>query len=424
VRVLEDLWSSKIKDFWHAKIEDFSTAKTCAKYGLDTVLVEKKEDFKCVKFAQVVDSNIWDFIKFNSKFVNREIKGIRIIAPDGTEIETSSKEFPLYSLDRQIFDGELVKLAIKVGAEYINKTRATGLIREEEEIKGIKAKVNEKEDVEIRSNIVIGADSIESKIARWSGIRNNWKIEDLDPCAEAIIAPVDNLDPYLCQYFWGDNKVPFGEVRSTPIGDETFAVTAEIFSNLAEKSPKYYLIRYLKKEGYLTKVIDKSASAFPLALSRHISGDNVILVGDTAGQGSSSWGGGILHAMNAGIMAGENAVEAHEERDFSYDLLSRYEKRWYRYRGRRDTIVRKVLRGMMPVFWHDKNLNKFVRLLKEADCVYTDKLIQRFGSEILTQNFMLKVRSKMLKELSMDEWVEAGSHYRKYNKVFWDEFMA
>lgn len=399
-------------------------AKTCAKYGLNTVLVERKENFKRMKFAQTVDFNIFDFVRLNSKIADRAINGIIITSPDGCDIETSTKNLPMYCLNRQIFDSELVNLAIKNGVEYKNKTRATGLIKENGLIKGIKTKIDEKDDVEIRSNIVIGADGVESKVARWAGIRNNWMMEDLDPCAEAIITHVNNLDPNLCHYFWGDDKVPFGEIRFTPISDDTFAVTAEVFSCLAKESPLYYLMHYLKKEGYLTKVIVKSVSVFPLALSEHLSGDNVMLVGDTAGQGSSSWGGGILHAMNAGVMAGENAVEAHEEKDFSYKVLSRYEERWYKYRGRRDTIVRKLLRGMMPVIWHDEILNKFVSFLKESDCVYTDEFIERVGSEIFTQSLVSKIRSKMPKNVSMEEMMQAISYYRNYNKVFWDEFMA
>jgi Pyruvate/2-oxoglutarate dehydrogenase complex, dihydrolipoamide dehydrogenase (E3) component, and related enzymes len=36
-----------------------TAAKTCAKYGLDTVLVERKEDFKRAKFAQVLHRRIY-----------------------------------------------------------------------------------------------------------------------------------------------------------------------------------------------------------------------------------------------------------------------------------------------------------------------------------------------------------------------------
>ena len=73
-------------------------------------------------------------------------------------------------------DSELVKLAVNDGAELMLKTRFTGLIREDGEIKGIKAKIGGEEDVEIRSNIVIGADGIESKVGRYAGIYENLEI--------------------------------------------------------------------------------------------------------------------------------------------------------------------------------------------------------------------------------------------------------
>ena len=132
-------------------------AKTCAKDGLNTVLSERREDFRCVKFTQLLNTRICDFIKIDKKFVYNEIKGTKIISPDGTEIETHEPVLLNYAINREKFDEELVNLAVKNGTEFINKTRATGLIREDGMVKGIKAKIDEKEEVEIRSNIVIGA---------------------------------------------------------------------------------------------------------------------------------------------------------------------------------------------------------------------------------------------------------------------------
>ena len=50
--------------------------------------------------------------------------------------------------------------------------------------------------------------------------------------------------------------------------------------------------------------------------------DGVMLVGDAARQPCLPSSAGTLHAMDAGVFAGETAVEAHEEGDFPSNLLS------------------------------------------------------------------------------------------------------
>ena len=147
-------------------------AKTCAKFGLDTVLVERKEKVgKPFAFDVAAPCPIHDYIKIDKKYCI-PLCTLRQFAPDGTELRWSEpKEYDTcYVLNRDIFDNEVLNLALKEGPEYLNKTRATGLIREDGKIKGIKAKIDEKEDVEIRSNIVIGADGVEHKVGRWAGI--------------------------------------------------------------------------------------------------------------------------------------------------------------------------------------------------------------------------------------------------------------
>jgi digeranylgeranylglycerophospholipid reductase len=147
-------------------------AKTCAKYGLDTVLVERKEEpGRPATFTWIADRRIFDYIQIKREFATPIYRLIHA-SQDGTEMCTPyHDEYELcYEVDRKVFDRELLKLPLKKGAEYMNKTRATGLIKEGGQIKGVKAKINEKEDVEIRSNIVIGADGVESKIGKWAGI--------------------------------------------------------------------------------------------------------------------------------------------------------------------------------------------------------------------------------------------------------------
>ena len=57
-------------------------------------------------------------------------------------------------------------------------------------------------------------------------------------------------------------------------------------------------------------------------------GDNIMVVGDAAGQVSPLTGGGIYLAMSCGSIAGEVAAKAVKKGDYSMETLLEYERRW------------------------------------------------------------------------------------------------
>jgi digeranylgeranylglycerophospholipid reductase len=123
--------------------------------------------------------------------------GSRIFAPDGTGVELSedvSGSEVGYVLERKLFDRALADAAAIAGAEVQVKTRATGLIIEDGYVKGITAMHLGCEEVEIRADIVIGADGIESKIGRWAGIDTTLPPSEINTCAQFLVADIDRID--------------------------------------------------------------------------------------------------------------------------------------------------------------------------------------------------------------------------------------
>ena len=62
-------------------------AKTCAKFGLDTVLVER-EEYPSKPFASgvLVGRRMFEYVKINEKTVNSPVYRIVQHFPDGTEL--------------------------------------------------------------------------------------------------------------------------------------------------------------------------------------------------------------------------------------------------------------------------------------------------------------------------------------------------
>jgi digeranylgeranylglycerophospholipid reductase len=361
-------------------------AKTCAKYGLDTVLVERKEFVEHSRsFGCLTARRIFEYVKINEKTVDAPIYAMMQQFLGGAEISTPyHDDYEIaYVLNRKTFDNEVLNLALKEGPEYMNKTRVTGLIREDGQIKGIEAKIDEREDVEIRSNIIIGADGVESHIGRWSGIYERG----LDPYETAIILDwiFDDVDvdeemghTYFQYANLGYKKEPKMGFPVYPKGDGKMSVQALIFppdpTKKADLSDamNYFIKTYPSFSR--AKVIEKGGGVIPCNPLKNFTTDNVMLVGDAAHQEQQPWVAGVLQSMDCGVMAGERAVEACEEGDFSHDFLSEYEKRWYRLHGERDFVgwyMFKILWGFSP-----KDFAMVGQWLKDHDARFEDEIFE------------------------------------------------
>ena len=147
--------------------------------------------------------------------------------------------------------------------------------------------------------------------------------------------------------------------------------------------------------------------------------DGIMLVGDAAHQINMPHVAGVLHAMDAGVMAGETAVDAHEEGDFSYNVLSRYEKRWYKLHGEKDAIgfyLTKVGYTMSP-----KQINTIFHILKDNNAVFVDKIFETlFKSPKFVSELIRSFREE--EKLKIEDVLSLSSLIRKHYATFWDTF--
>jgi Dehydrogenases (flavoproteins) len=407
-------------------------AKTCAKYGLDTVLIERKEyPSKPNCITCLVGPRIFEYVKIDKKTISSSIYRAAHFSPDGTEVSTpyhDGYDFA-YVLNRKTFDNEVLKLALKEGPEYMNKTRVTGLIRENGQLKGVKAKIDEREDVEIRSNIVIGADGVESKVGKWAGIYKGLDVNDLCVILDGIVDEVDmdEEEYHTWRRYYGYKDIPNLMFASYPQGyrRRTLSITP-LFYPLIPKKGEFINGRncFLKNNPLFSKskLIEWGGGCIPVHPLKNFVTDGVMLVGDAARQTNMpSAVIGILHAMDAGVLAGETAVEAHEDGDFSSNLLSRYEQRWYRLHGERDFLGYFLLRIALSLYSED-SINILFHLLGESDtATFTDEIFETFAQ---SPKFTSKLIYKLKKEgLDIPDMLSFASLLKKHHRNYWDTFV-
>jgi Dehydrogenases (flavoproteins) len=402
-------------------------AKTCAKSGLDTVLVERKKyPSKPNAVYCLVGSRIFEYVKIDKRIIDSPIYKMAHFSQDGTEVSIPYHDgYELgYVLNRKTFDDEVLKLALKEGAEYMNKTRVTGLIREDGQLKGVKAKIDEKEDVEIRSKIVIGADGVESKVGRWAGIYKGLDVNNLNIiiCADVEV-DMDEEERYTYYRYYGykDSNYLF-DMTSKGDGRVEFSTQPFLQSLIPKKGELVNSFNYfLKNNPFFSKpkLIEVGGGCIPASPLKNFTTDGVMLVGDAARQLNSPNYTGVLHAMDAGVLAGETAVESHEEGDFSSNLLSRYEQRWYRLHGEHNFLGYFILRIAMSLSIED--LNMVFHLFAESDtATFTDEISERLAQPKFTSKLIYKFKEE---GLEIPDTLSFVSLFKKYHRNYWDLFV-
>jgi digeranylgeranylglycerophospholipid reductase len=345
-------------------------ARTAAQAGLAVVLIEKRQEIgDPVRCAEGVSKiGLSEIIKPDPRWIAAEVRGARIYAPDGTSIvmseDRSSTEVG-YVLERKIFDRALAMEAARAGVRVMIKTRALGLLQKNGALKGLQAMCMG-ESLEIEAPLIIGADGVESKVGRWAGIDTALRLKDIESCAQFLLQD-HSIDDQYCEFFLGNSIAPAGYAWAFPKGENLANVGLGILGSRSRPGEAVHLLKQFVKTRYPQgKVVEMVVGGDPCSGPiESTTADGVMLVGDAARQTDALTGGGILNAMQAGIIAGEVAAKALAAGDVSRPGLQEYEMRW------RDTIGRHIARSFefkeFFIKLKDEELNQLIGSLKNED---------------------------------------------------------
>jgi digeranylgeranylglycerophospholipid reductase len=308
-------------------------AKAAAEAGLNVALLEKRQEIgEPIRCAEGVSirSELRDLIKVQPDWISAEVNGVRMHSPNNDNVSMTvdrKGEGGGYILERKNFDRGLALQAAKSGAKVLVKTRAMGLTRKE----GLwRVSVNCQGDtLQIVAPLMIGADGIESKVARWTKLGARLKPEDIMVCAQYLVLD-DCIDQEYCQFFFGNKTAPGGYVWIFPKGGRLANVGIGLQgSQSIPGEPLMLLDRFMHSKMPRAKILQMVAGGIPTSgPMNNTTSDGIMLVGDAAHQSDPLTGGGIINAMRAGVMAGETAGKAVSSGDVSTAALNEYEDRW------------------------------------------------------------------------------------------------
>lgn len=339
-------------------------AKRLAEYGLEVLILDRNEEIGTpVRCGEGFSENIEKRLNFKipPNCIAQKINGAFVYSPNGKYVEV--KGFG-YVLDRKIFDRWLAIEASNSGAKVIAKSYVYDVIKQKEKILGVKANVVG-EDFELKGKIIVGADGVESMIAKKVGINTTCSPLLVDSGFEYELSNISLRDEHKLEIFLGNEIAPRGYVWIFPKGRNRANVGVGIIGN-NEKGARYYLDKFIASRKDLKKgsIIEVKGGAIPVGgFLKDMVRDNVILVGDAAHQVNPIHGGGMGEAMTASEIAAKVIKKAVEKNDM--EILKEYNKIWWNERGKTLKKIEK-LREIVERL-SDDQLNKLAEALEGED---------------------------------------------------------
>jgi flavin-dependent dehydrogenase len=302
-----------------------AAARSAAEKGCKTILIEEHKTigFPAHCTGYLSSNERPDILEATLESMDKRVvirhpsnfSSTHVYAPSGSILRTDPWPSYLYLVDRSLFDQELVRQAIRAGAELKINTRVTCLIKRDGRVIGVKT--NSKSLPEVFGDVVIAADGISGGvrgIAKWEGL-----IDTDQRYVGGItmtLAGVKNCDRYAGLYT--GSYLLKGWFQITPCGIDSCIVQ---FMTLDE-------YRQVKKGDTFLSAIMKDAVPIRMDGWRHTANlgvrfpeivrDGLILTGSAA-----NWRGTII-SMVSGIYAGETAAEAVQEGDVTAERLGKF----------------------------------------------------------------------------------------------------
>lgn len=306
------------------------TAYTCAKAGLDVLLLDKAKfprEIPCGGGISTRSVNMLRFagIELPKNQIEQELSALQFMGPDQKPFVFRSPTPLGYTILRNQFDHYLVKQAVNVGAHFVDSCALDQLETPKDRV------IVTTEKGVFESHLLIGADGVTSTIGHLSGLR-----KPLNPDRVGIALEVDVpisptlwntvLDPsVVC--FWFLN-IPFGyfwvfpRKNSLSLGVGGMAKRLDNVPKLLRGLSRTFTTRH----GLPPFSIPKIRGRMLLALEHPIleTTNRILLVGDAAGLIDIFTGQGICYALESGYIAAKTVINAVNNRRFTKQMLSEY----------------------------------------------------------------------------------------------------
>ena len=324
------------------------TAKNVAKAGLEVCLIDRKrrDEIGEKVCGDAVGKHHFDTLGLappKGEELSSRIEGIKIYSPDlETVFTVKSEQTYGFIINRRVFGQRLLNDAVDAGASLLESTIATQPIVKDGFVTGIEAKdMKNDKTMRLESKVVVDASGFTAILRKGLpaeiGIDLNVKNEDVEACYREIRRlKGQDFDSNYCEIYLDQTLTPSGYHWVFPEGENTVNVGLGVAMVKGFPNPKnQFYQKILPKNLFEKSTLIKGGSWFvptrcPLDC---MTGNGVVVVGDSACQVNPIHGGGIGPSMMGGSLAGKTIAEAIENDDVSREGLWRYNVDYMRAYG-------------------------------------------------------------------------------------------
>ena len=356
-------------------------ARKAAELGLDVLLIEKEEHPRRKICAGGFRADLPNLLDFDvSSVIEHETCGSHIYAPSGFKVVCTRPEITGYTVKRSLFDHLLLKKASEAGAEV-----RTGL--EVIEVQEGQSDVHIKclDGSTYSAPFVVGADGVNSRVARTTGINPRWSDNDIGLCIEAGVpmeydelmritkGPYEDSNRVCIEIFFGG--LEHGYSWCFPKKDEVSLGIGCLmpYASGLKQAWSRFIENFEKINGVKVDVSNAKAMRVPLTGPiKTTTTKRIMLIGDAAGFVSPATGEGIYYAIETGQIAASTISSIHQGKIIH---LSEYQKIWKQDIGKQ-LKVSNFLANLM--FNSEDNMEIVVQMAASDDYI-RDRMTELIG---------------------------------------------
>ncbi|MFX1576873.1 MAG: FAD-dependent oxidoreductase [Promethearchaeota archaeon] len=398
-----------------------ATAYSLAKSGHEVLLIERaktpgeKNVSGGVLFGSVLHDlipNFWEDAPLERTITNRNL--VFLSGQSSLSFDFSSKRLEKpphngYSIIRYDFDQWFAKRAEEAGALLATGIRVDNLLWENNRVIGIKAG-----DDEIRANVVVAADGINSLLTEHAGLRKDLKTKNIGlGIKEVIQLPREIIENrFHLEDDEGAAHTYLGCTKGFPGGGFLYTNRESLSLGIVVKLPtfkndiktkSFEFIDYLKQFPYVQRLIkdgnhiEYSAHLVPeggyQALSKLYS-NGFLVTGDAAGFALNI--GYALEGMNfaiaSGIAAATTIARAQQRNDFTKKTM-----KYYQYLMKQSFVFKNL-----KTFRHAPAIVSNPRLMERYPDFINELVLQLYQSKATPRPKLLNLLLKnIVHELSI-----------------------
>ncbi|MFX1454353.1 MAG: NAD(P)/FAD-dependent oxidoreductase [Promethearchaeota archaeon] len=274
------------------------------------VIEEHKNIGLPLQCAGIVSQKLSKIIKIPREIILNRVKVAKIVTPHGKFIKISSSDQP-YIIDRVALDRFFYeKVKDKENIHYYVGEKFKSFRYTKYGNKNLLKIKTSKRNIETK--LLIGCDGPLSSVARVLGIKN--KI--IYATQIRINSTFDESEAVM--FFNPQWKELFGWI--VPEGNEIFRIGLACSNNLKKNFQNF--MNQLKLSS--VNKIDKQGGLIPYGRMNKLAFNNILLLGDSAGQVKATTGGGIIMLLTAAHYAVNCIQRCFEVGDFSKKMIKKY----------------------------------------------------------------------------------------------------